>query len=111
MDWKEQLAAFADNNDMKKVPEKPQGKPQNNAPAKSLGTLYIRFERRNGKPATIISEFGGTEEALKDLAKSVKTTLGVGGSARDDEILLQGDVRKKLAVILRNMGYRLKGEV
>lgn len=124
MDWKDQLSAFAENNGLDKAQEtEKKSVPPNlnldradsfeakSTKSKNKGTLYIRFEKRNGKPATIISEFSGTDDELKDLAKSIKTKMGIGGSAKDDEILLQGDVRKKVAALLRDLGYKLKGEV
>ena len=112
MDWKDKLAALSalqqdePDNQEKNAQEEP--KPQ--ASAKKQ-TLYIRYEKRNGKPATIVSEFQGTESELKELAKRLKSTLGIGGSAKDDEILLQGDVRAKVSEFLRKDGYKLKGEV
>ncbi|MDD4922667.1 MAG: translation initiation factor [Bacteroidales bacterium] len=73
--------------------------------------LIIRFEKRNGKPATIISNFQGSEEKLKDLAAKIKKLCGVGGSAKDDEILIQGDVRKKVADFLRKQGNSVRGDI
>ena len=72
--------------------------------------LIIRFERRNGKPATIISNFQGSETELKDLARNLKTLCGSGGSAKDDEILIQGDFRQKIALYLKNAGHKVKGD-
>lgn len=73
--------------------------------------LIIRFEKRNGKPATIISNFSGTKSEIKDLAKSLKTFCGSGGSAKDDEILIQGDVRSKIAQYLKEKGYKIRGDI
>ena len=72
--------------------------------------LIIRFEKRNGKPATIVSNYDGTEVELKELATALKKHCGVGGSAKDDEILIQGDVRSKVADYLRLKGFRVKGD-
>ncbi|MBO7324863.1 MAG: translation initiation factor [Bacteroidales bacterium] len=112
MDWKDKLAALSalqqDEPDNQGTNAQEEPKPQ--ASAKKQ-TLYIRYEKRNGKPATIVSEFQGTESELKELAKRLKSTLGIGGSAKDDEILLQGDVRAKVSEFLRKDGYKLKGEV
>ncbi|MBO5718097.1 MAG: translation initiation factor [Bacteroidales bacterium] len=112
MDWKDKLAALSalqqDEPDNQETNAQEEPKPQ--TPAKKQ-TLYIRYEKRNGKPATIVSEFQGTESELKELAKRLKSTLGIGGSAKDDEILLQGDVRAKVSEFLRKDGYKLKGEV
>lgn len=71
--------------------------------------LNISFQRRNGKPATIITEFEGTDDELKDLAKFLKVQCGVGGSARGGEILIQGDVRAKVKDLLKAKGYKTKG--
>jgi len=71
--------------------------------------LIIRFEKRNGKPATIISNFQGSESELKDLAATLKKHCGVGGSAKDDEILIQGDVRNKVSEFLRRQGHSVCG--
>jgi translation initiation factor 1 len=72
--------------------------------------LIIRFEKRNGKPATIVSNYDGTEAELKELATALKKHCGVGGSAKDDELLIQGDVRSKVADYLRQKGFRVKGD-
>jgi len=72
--------------------------------------LIIRFEKRNGKPATIISNFQGSEQELKDLAAKLKKLCGVGGSAKDDEILIQGDVRTKIADFLRKQNHTVRGD-
>jgi len=72
--------------------------------------LIIRFEKRNGKPATIVSNFQGSESALKDLAATLKKHCGTGGSAKDDEILIQGDVRLKIADYLSKQGHKVRGD-
>jgi len=72
--------------------------------------FIIRFEKRNGKPTTIISNFQGSDSDLKDLAAKLKKHCGVGGSAKDDEILIQGDVRTKIADLLRKQGHAVRGD-
>jgi len=72
--------------------------------------FIIRFEKRNGKPTTIVSNFQGSEQDLKDLAAKLKKHCGVGGSAKDDEILIQGDVRTKIADLLRKQGHAVRGD-
>ena len=72
--------------------------------------LDIVFERkgRGGKQATIVTGFTCDDEALKQLASQLKRTLGVGGSARGGEILIQGDFRQRVLDQLKSMGFKAR---
>lgn len=72
--------------------------------------LEVRFEKkgRGGKTVVLITGFVGLEEDLKELGKSLKSHCGVGGSTKDVEILLQGDVRNKAMAYLKKEGYGFK---
>ncbi|MFA7116219.1 MAG: translation initiation factor [Bacteroidales bacterium] len=72
--------------------------------------LYISIDRRNrgGKQVTMIKGFIGIEDDLKALAKMLKTKCGVGGSVKDNEIVIQGDFREKILDILKKAGYSCK---
>ena len=69
--------------------------------------LRVMLDKRNrkGKEVTLITDFIGTDDDLKDLARTLKTKCGVGGSARGGEILLQGDFRTKVRDLLVTLGY------
>lgn len=67
--------------------------------------LRVRIEKRNGKPTTVVLQFEGNDEDLKDLGKFLKTKCGVGGSAKNGEILVQGDLKEKVIEILKKEGY------
>ena len=72
--------------------------------------LYVELDKkaRGGKKVTLVSGFIGMESDLKDLGKTLKSKCGVGGSAKDSEILIQGDHRAKVVGILEGLGYRVK---
>ncbi|HRN98997.1 MAG TPA: translation initiation factor [Flavobacterium sp.] len=70
--------------------------------------LICRFEKRNGKPSTIIEGYAGSDEDFKLLTKEIKTRLGVGGSFRGGEMLIQGDYRDKIMNLLKEKGFKVK---
>lgn len=107
MDWKEKLNALRSEVPQVEKTAEPNIKI---TPQKKMQTLPLRIEldKRKGKPATLITEFEGTDDELKDLAKTLKGKCASGGSQRDGEILIQGDFRVKIADILQEMGYKVK---
>ncbi len=72
--------------------------------------LIVAIDRRNrgGKQVTLVTGFAGTQDDLKELGKTLKTRCGVGGTAKDGEITIQGDFRDKVVALLREMGYNAK---
>lgn len=79
---------------------------------KEKQNLRVSIDKKNrgGKVATLVTGFVGTENDLKELGKLLKSKCGVGGSAKDGEILVQGDFKQKVLDLLKKEGYtRTKG--
>ncbi len=69
--------------------------------------LRVSIERhhRGGKTATVIRGFVGTGDDLSDLARQLKNRLGVGGSSKEGEIIIQGELKEKVTTLLHSLGY------
>ncbi|TJY33343.1 translation initiation factor [Pontimicrobium aquaticum] len=70
--------------------------------------IICKYEKRKGKPITILEGYNGATDDFKKLAKELKTKLSVGGSFKDDKIIIQGDYRDKIMQILKNKGFNVK---
>ena len=107
-DWKDRLGVvFSTNPQFQYDEEQKEG--QNTIPS-SQQCLYVSIDKkkRAGKMVTLIEGFKGSEETLQELAKTLKQKCGVGGTAKDGEILVQGDFRDKIIAILQASGYKTK---
>jgi translation initiation factor 1 len=69
--------------------------------------VWLETKHRGGKAVSIIAGFRGADEDLQALGKQVKTVCGTGGSAKDGEIIIQGDNRDKILQWLLKNGYKL----
>ncbi|HNX56371.1 MAG TPA: translation initiation factor [Prolixibacteraceae bacterium] len=107
-DWKDRLGmVYSTNPDFNFETGKTEGQ-QTLQPNKQDLRVELDKKQRNGKKATLITGFVGTDEDLKELAKLLKTKCGVGGSAKDGEILIQGDFCNKVIEILKAGNYKVK---
>ena len=70
--------------------------------------IICKYEKRKGKPITILEGYTGATSDFKKLAKELKTTLSVGGSFKNDKIIIQGDYRDKIMDILKEKGFAVK---
>jgi len=79
--------------------------PENN---KQYLEIHLDKKNRAGKITTLIKGFQGTEQDLKDLAKKLKTLCGVGGSQKEQTIIIQGNFRDKIIDFLKKEKYNTK---
>lgn len=70
--------------------------------------IICKYEKRKGKPITILEGYTGATSDFKALAKTLKTKLSVGGSFKNDSIIIQGDYRDQIMIILKDMGFNVK---
>ncbi len=104
-DWKDRLnVVYSTNPDYKYETEK---EDEQDTLPKDKQLLRISLDKRNrkGKAVTLITGFVGTTDDLEALGKMLKVKCGVGGSAKDGEIIVQGDFRNKILELLQKEGY------
>lgn len=111
-DWKDALAALGAT--LPPGDPEPEKTPAPESPEKKAKRTRLKIDvekkGRGGKTATIIYGFDGhDDDQVADVARRLKQRLGIGGSSRGGEILLQGEVRAKAAAALRELGYDVKG--
>lgn len=84
--------------------------PEGETPPPEEQKLKVRMEKkgRKGKAATTVRGFVGKEADLKELAKELKKACGTGGSAKDGEIVIQGEAVQKVLDELQKRGYKAK---
>jgi len=70
--------------------------------------IVCEFSKRKGKINTIIKNYNGAQKDFKNLTKYLKKEIGVGGSHKNDEILIQGDYRTQIMDLLQNLGFKVK---
>lgn len=106
MDLSDQLKNIFPNHTPQEVPE------DNLSPEDTLwiqdDPLICKYEKRKGKPITIIENYTGTTSDFKILAKEIKVLLSVGGSFKNDQIIIQGDYRDRIMNFLKDKGFKTK---
>lgn len=107
-DWKSRLGVvYSTNPDFKYSVD---SEPEQETLPPQRQRLIVRIDRRQraGKQVTLVEGFVGTSADLAALAKTLKTKCGVGGTAKEGEITIQGDLRDKVTSLLQSMGYNAK---
>ncbi|MCE7865182.1 MAG: translation initiation factor [Bacteroidetes bacterium CHB5] len=107
-DWKHRDGVvYSTNSDFDYTYEQ-QKEAETLPPAKQNLRIQMDNAGRAGKQVTLITGFIGTVADLETLTKLLKSKCGVGGSAKDSEILIQGDVRDKVLALLTKEGYKAR---
>ncbi|MDR1671339.1 MAG: translation initiation factor [Alistipes sp.] len=105
-DWKARLGMVYSTDPDFKYETRERAEPADTLPPEKQN-LRVSLDRRRraGKQVTLIAGFVGSDDNLAALAKVLKTRLGVGGAAKDGEIIVQGDWRDRVLEILNSLGY------
>ena len=107
-DWKARLGVVYSTNPDFKYETEASVEQETLPPAKQRRIVRIDRRQRAGKQVTLVEGFVGSSDDLSALAKTLKTKCGVGGTAKDGEITVQGDLRDKVVALLQSMGYNAK---
>ena len=107
-DWKQRLGmVFSTNPDFEYTTTEEQ-EATTLPPAQQNLRVWLDRKQRGGKTVTLVKGFVGTESDLTELGRMLKSRCGVGGSAKDGEIIIQGDHRDRVVDLLIAAGYRCK---
>lgn len=105
-DWKKKLNIVYSTNPEFEYEQDETPQEETLAKEKQLLRIKLDTKQRRGKAVTLVTGFVGQEEDLNDLGKLLKVKCGVGGSVKDGDIIVQGDMRNKVLAILQKEGYK-----
>ena len=108
-DWKKRLGVvFSTDPDYIYEEQEEKEQAETLPPEKQKLTVTIDRRNRGGKQVTLVRGFTGSDEDLAELGKTLKVKCGVGGTAKNGEITIQGDLRDKVTALLNSMGYKAR---
>jgi translation initiation factor 1 len=107
-DWKKRLGVVFSTNPDFAYEEETEAEPATIEPHKQNLIVSIDRKCRGGKQVTLVTGFIGSQDDLAELGRTLKVKCGVGGSAKDGEITIQGDFRDRVVTLLKDMGYKAK---
>lgn len=107
-DWKKREGVVYSTSDQFEYQEEGDSSSESLPPSQQNLKILLDKKSRAGKQVTLVAGFLGSNEDLKELGKLLKNKCGVGGTSKDGEILIQGDVRDKVVQILQEAGFKAK---
>jgi len=107
-DWKSRLGTVYSTDPHYEYVTAEAAEPETLAPSQQELRVWLDRKQRGGKVATLVRGFVGREADLRELARRLKTGCGVGGAAKEGEIIIQGDCRDRVVDLLTRSGYRCK---
>ncbi len=107
-DWKKRLGVVFSTNPDFTYEEETVYEAETLEPSRQNLIVSIDRKGRAGKQVTLVTGFIGSSDDLAELGRTLKVKCGVGGSAKDGEITIQGDFRDRVVSLLKDMGYRAK---
>lgn len=106
--WKKRIGVVYSTDPDFKYTEQTEQEPETLEPGRQKLIVGIDRRNRSGKQVTLVTGFIGRDEDLAALGKMLKSKCGTGGSAKDGEIIIQGDFRDRIVEILTAAGYKAK---
>lgn len=107
-DWKERLGMVYSTNPDFQYTTSQEEVATTLSPQEQNLRVWLDRKQRGGKVVTLVKGFVGTEADLSELGRMLKSKCGVGGSAKDGEIIIQGDHRDRVVELLIKAGYKCK---
>ena len=107
-DWKERLGMVYSTNPDFQYTTTDEEQPSTLPAEQQNLRVWLDRKQRGGKVVTLVKGFVGSDDDLADLGRMLKSKCGVGGSAKDGEIIIQGDHRDRVVELLTKAGYKCK---
>ena len=104
-DWKDRLNVVYSTNPDFRYETHDEEEASTLPPSQQKLRVQLDRKKRGGKVVTLVTGFTGSDDDLKELGRLLKSKCGVGGTAKDGEIIVQGDFKQKVLDLLKQAGY------